>query len=38
MLAKLTSYSEIELWCLLVMLQLAIAHDDGRGYLELLLP
>lgn len=38
MLAKLTSYSETGLWCLFVMLQLAVAHDDGRGYLELLLP
>lgn len=36
--AKLTSHSETELECLFVMLQLPVAHDDGRGYLELLLP
>lgn len=35
---KLTTYSETELWCLLVMLQLILAHDDGRRHLELLLP
>lgn len=38
MVAKPTNYSETELECLFVMLQLAIAHDDGRRYLELLFP
>lgn len=37
-MAKLINYSETELECLFVMIQLAIAHDDGRTYLELLLP
>lgn len=36
MLKKLNPYSETELLCLFTMLQLAIAHDDGLGYLELL--
>lgn len=36
--AKLTSYSETEFCCLLVMLQLALAHDDGRRHLELIFP
>lgn len=34
---KANYYSETKLECLFVMLQLAIAQDDGRGYLEQLL-